>query len=85
LAYIALLPKRETPEEVKDYRPVSLQHSIPKLIAKVLAKRLHPKIKDLVNQMQSGFIKNRSIVENFTTEIEMVQFANTTRKPVIVL
>jgi hypothetical protein len=35
LAYITLILKLQTPQEVKDYRPVSLQHSIPKLLAKV--------------------------------------------------
>jgi hypothetical protein len=37
IASIALLPKNELAKEMKDYRPISLQHSIPKLIAKVLA------------------------------------------------
>jgi hypothetical protein len=53
LAYIALLPKREDPQEIKDYRPISLQHSIPKLIAKVMANRLQPKINTLVDSMQT--------------------------------
>jgi hypothetical protein len=63
LAYIALLPKRDAPQEMSDNRPISLQHSIPKLIAKVMANRLQQKITDLVDSMQSGFIKDRSIVE----------------------
>ncbi|KAM0888278.1 hypothetical protein ACQ4PT_028461 [Festuca glaucescens] len=75
LAYIALLPKRDDPHEMNDYRPISLQHSIPKLIAKVMANRLQPKINILVDSMQSGFIKERSIVENFAAAIEMASFA----------
>jgi hypothetical protein len=67
------------------YRPVSLQHSVPKLLAKVLANRLQPKIKQLVDEMQSGFIKDRSIVENFAAAIEMIQCSNKLRRPVIVL
>jgi hypothetical protein len=35
--------------------------------------------------MQSGFIKDRSIVENFAAAIEMIQSANKMRKPLIVL
>jgi hypothetical protein len=85
LAYIALLPKREDPQEIKDYRPISLQHSIPKLIAKVMANRLQPKINTLVDSMQTGFIKDLSIVENFAAAIEMIQSGNKMKKPIIVL
>ncbi|KAM0888277.1 hypothetical protein ACQ4PT_028461 [Festuca glaucescens] len=85
LAYIALLPKRDDPHEMNDYRPISLQHSIPKLIAKVMANRLQPKINILVDSMQSGFIKERSIVENFAAAIEMVQSGNKLKRPIIVL
>jgi hypothetical protein len=85
LASIALLPKKEDATQITEYRPISLQHSIPKLIAKVLANRLQPKMMQLVDEMQSGFIKNRSIVENFAAAIEMIQCSNKLRKPVIVL
>jgi hypothetical protein len=85
VAHIALLPKTEDPQQIKDYRPISLQHSIPKLIAKVMANRLQLKIKTLVDSMQSGFIKERSIVENFAAAIEMIQSGNKMMKPIIVL
>jgi hypothetical protein len=85
LASIALLPKNDTAKEMKDYRPISLQHSIPKLIAKVLANRLQPKIKPLVDEMQSGFLKDRSIIENYSTAIEMIQCCNRLKRPIIIL
>jgi hypothetical protein len=55
------------------------------LIAKVLANRLQPRIKELVDEMQSGFLKDKSIVENFATAIEMIQCGNKLGKPIIVL
>jgi hypothetical protein len=85
LAHITLLPKKDNPKEMRDYRPISLQHSVPKLIAKVMANRLQSKIKNLVDPMQSGFIKDRSIVENFAAAIEMVQSGNKLKTPIIVL
>jgi hypothetical protein len=85
LANIALLPKMDNAMEIKDYRPISLQHSIPKLIAKGLSNRLQPKMKELVDEMQSGFIKDRSITENFATAIEMIQCSNRLKRPIIVL
>jgi hypothetical protein len=85
LASIALLPKNESAKEMKDYRPISLQHSIPKLIAKVLANRLQPKIKSLVDEMQSGFLKGRSVIDNFSTAIEMIKCCNRLKRTIIIL
>jgi hypothetical protein len=85
LANIMLLPKNDEATSITDFRPVSLQHSIPKLMAKVLANRLQPRMKHLVDEMQSGFIKDRSIVKNFATAIEMIQCINMLKRPVIVL
>jgi hypothetical protein len=64
-ALLALLPKNPEADEIKDYRPISLIHCIGKLIAKVLAKRLAPKLNKVVNQSQSVFIKGRYIQDNF--------------------
>ena len=40
LAHISLLPKKETPLELKDFRPISIVHNVPKLASKVLSRRL---------------------------------------------
>jgi hypothetical protein len=48
-AYVALLPKKNRAEEVKDYRPISLVHSIAKLITKMLANRLASKLHYMVS------------------------------------
>ena len=50
---------------MKDYRPISLMHSFSKLFAKCLAKRLAPRLKDIVAPNQSAFIKGRSTHDNF--------------------
>lgn len=60
-----LLKKKETAQEIGDYRPFSLIHSFAKLFTKVLSKRLFPKLHDLVRPNQSAFIKGRLIHDNF--------------------
>jgi hypothetical protein len=40
--YMTMLRKKRDAEEVKDFRPMSLLHSISKLIAKTLSLRLSP-------------------------------------------
>lgn len=64
-AHIVLIPKKEAPVKVKDFRPISLVHSLPKLASKVLANRLQRLIPSLVHSLQSGFLPGRSIIENF--------------------
>ena len=64
-ANVVLLPKKDGAEGIADYRPISLIHAIAKIIAKVLALRLGPHMKNLVSNVQSAFIKTRSIHDNF--------------------
>jgi mannosylglycoprotein endo-beta-mannosidase len=64
-ANIVLLPKKDGAEEITDFRPISLIHTIAKIIAKMLALRLAPHMDDLVSHAQSAFIKKRSIHDNF--------------------
>jgi hypothetical protein len=63
-AVMILLRKKETPTQLKDYRPISLIHSFSKLFAKCLARRLAPRLQDVVAMNQSAFIKGRSIHDN---------------------
>ena len=57
-ANIVLLPKKDGADSISDYRPISLIHIIPKIIAKAMARRLSPKMNDLVSHCQSAFIKS---------------------------
>jgi hypothetical protein len=47
-ALMVLLPKSAEASTVRDYRPNALIHSLGKLIAKVLANWLAPKLGELV-------------------------------------
>jgi hypothetical protein len=64
-AFLMLLKKKEAPQEIKDFRPISLVHSFGKLITKCMAARLAPVLDRLVLKNQSTFIRGRSIHDNF--------------------
>ena len=64
-ANIVLIPKTETPEYAKDFRPISLVHSFGKLITKTLAIRLSRHMDQLISSSQSAFIKGRCIHDNY--------------------
>jgi hypothetical protein len=64
-ALITLLPKVVDAIELKDFRPISLVHSFAKLLAKILALRLAPRLPELVDDNQSAFVRGRCIHDNF--------------------
>jgi hypothetical protein len=62
---MVLLPKKAAPESIKDFQAIALIQSMGKLIMKVLACCLAPKLNNLVHVSQSAFIKGRFIQDNF--------------------
>lgn len=60
-----LLPKKVGDVRASDFRPVSLMHSVAKILCKLLARRLAPELKSIISTGQSAFIKGRSIQDNF--------------------
>ena len=64
-ANIVLIPKKPDAEVVGDFRPISLIHSVSKLLSKMMATRVAPLLSELVSASQSAFIKKRCIHDNF--------------------
>jgi hypothetical protein len=60
-----LIPKKDHATNVKDYRPISLIHSIAILITKILMNILINRLDKMVSNKQSTFIKRRFIEDKF--------------------
>jgi hypothetical protein len=84
-AHIVLLPKCPGATAPKDFRPVSLQNCPVKIITKILTTRLQRHIQQLIDIDQTGFIKGRSISENFVYATELVQHCHRNKIPTVVL
>jgi len=84
-AHIVLLPKKEDARTVGDFRPISLSHSIAKLISKVLASRLSTELDALVSRAQNAFIKKRSIHDNFLYTQNLIRELHRASKPTLFL
>jgi hypothetical protein len=61
MGHIALIPKVATPEGINDYRPITLLNCILKIVTKLLANRLQPKVLKTVHKNQYGFLKGENI------------------------
>ncbi|KAK1677946.1 hypothetical protein QYE76_038794 [Lolium multiflorum] len=82
---ISLLPKHADAMEVKDFRPISMIHSVAKLIAKVLSSRLAPRMGQIIGSYQSAFIRGRCLHDNFQLEQSTARRLNALKAPAIML
>lgn len=84
-AYMILIPKKEDAQTVGDYRSICLVHSFAKLLTKILANILSPRLKDMVATNQSAFVRGRSIHDNFTLVQHMAKYIHTRRQLKVLL
>ncbi|KAJ3699695.1 hypothetical protein LUZ61_003400 [Rhynchospora tenuis] len=69
---VVLVPKKETPVLVTDYRPISVCNVGYKLISKLLSRRLKPIIPLLVSDTQAAFTLGRQIRDNIIVFREVI-------------
>jgi hypothetical protein len=84
-AHIVLVLKKADAASLSDYRPISLTHSISKLISKLLATRLGSSLYYLISPCQSVFIRKRSIHDNFLYTQNTIQELHRAKHPPIFL
>lgn len=78
-----LLPKKNGAQQVGDFRPISLIHSMAKLIAKVLSIRLASVIDQIISPAQSAFQKKKGIHDSYLYVHNTVKQLHRRKKPAI--
>lgn len=83
-AHIVLIPK--CPGAAPSaFRLVSLQNCPLKILTKILTARMQGQVQKLVDVDQTGFLKGRSISENFVYATELIQCCYQRKAPTLVL
>lgn len=74
-SFITLIPKTSDPNNLNDFRPISLIGCVSKIISKVLANRLRSVITNVISDTQTGFLSGRNILEGPLIINELIGWA----------
>ena len=70
--HIVLIPKKNDPKCVSDFRSISLANVVSRIVSKVLANQLKLILPNVILDSQSAFVPNRLITDNTTVAFEIL-------------
>jgi hypothetical protein len=82
---MTLIPKKDCPLYIGDFRPISLLNSSIKLLTKLLAEKLQQVIISLIHANQYGFIRSRTIQDCLAWAFEYIHLCEIRKKEVVIL
>lgn len=79
-SFLTLIPKIDGPENLGDFRPISLIGVFYKILAKLLAERLKKVIGKVISNTQCAFIKGRYILDGVLIANELIDHIRKKKK-----
>ncbi|XP_019170974.1 PREDICTED: uncharacterized protein LOC109166477 [Ipomoea nil] len=79
-AYITLIPKKKSPINMGELRPIALCNVTYKILSKMIANRLKPILQRIVSVTQSAFLLDRLITDNVIVASEVIHYLNRKRE-----
>ena len=73
-AVLSIIHKSGDKTNLKNYRPLSLNNTDYKIIAQVYSSRLQSVVRDIVNNDQTGYIKDRNILTSVRKVIDIFEY-----------
>ena len=71
---IVLIPKVKGPEEVTQFRPISLCNFAYKVISKIMVNRMQERMGEIITENQSAFLAGKQIQDNILVAQEVFHF-----------
>ena len=77
---ISPIYKKKDPDDIANYRPITLLNTDYKIYTKAMSMRLADAAPDVIHPDQAGFLKNRSIFDQVKTTKMVTEYMNSTSK-----
>ena len=78
--HIVLIPKKNDPQYITEFRPISLSNVVSRIISKVLANWIKSILPTVIFDVQSAFIPDKLIIDDTTVTFEMLHRMRNRRK-----